>query len=572
MAVDTLKLKQIYETLRSDRSKEEVVWDEIEKFNMPLTGKTSEALDHSTPDQKTSVALWDLTAPLALEHLAAALHSDVTSPNSNWLDLEWEDAEVEKDHDAIVHREKIADMAWSELQASDFNMEISSGYIEWAGIGNMALVCEPTSPGLEWKGLDFTAVPCRQVQFQEDSRGGVHRWFRALDWTPLQIVDHCEKEKNADGTPKYPAPEKYKKLAEVPGEANKKITIIFCIFRRDGIADEVQGRVIPDLRPFGCVYFPLEDGVQLGEEGGYYRMPAVMARWGKRPGTQWGYGRGHIALRAVKGLNYFKELQLAAGEKAVDPAMGATERVGNIDLRPGKTSVMPSKEDLWTIESSARFDVSAEIIRDDRVEIRRCFHEDDLQLKESPQMTATEVQARKDQMNRALGSPVARLQSDALAPIVMMVIDHLARAGRLPPPPEIVRRKKAEFKLRFRGPIARAAVMDQVVAIERVWSGIANLMKLGLTEARHYLDLGASLRLHAKLLGAPTEMLNSDIVAKQGIAQERAAAAAAQQASTMKDAGQGAAAAASAAATLGTSGPVPLGAPPALLPSGGVAA
>jgi hypothetical protein len=569
MPVDVLKLKQTYEALCSERAQEEVVWDDIETFIMPLTGKTAQAIRGSTPDQKTNIMLWDLTAPLANEHLAGALQADITSPVSRWLDFEWQDDEVEKDHDAIVYREKLSEQVWSELQASDFNMEIGSGYAEWSGIGNMALVCEPTSPSAtEWKGLDFTAVPCRQVQFQEDSRGGVFRWFRQLDWTAIQIVDHCEKEKNADGTPKYPAPEKYKKLAEAPANTNTKHKVVFCIFRRTDIAEEVKGIVIEELRPWGCVYFPLETGEQLGEEGGYYRMPAVMGRWGKRPGTQWGYGRGHIALRAVKGLNYFKELQLAAGEKAVDPAMGGTERVSNLDLRPGKMSVMPSKDDLWAIESSARFDVSAEIIREDRIEVRRCFHEDDLALKESPQMTATEVQARKDQMNRGLGAPAGRLETDVLVPVVMMVLDHLARAGKLPPAPEMVKRKKAELKLRFRGPIARARMMDEVVAIEREASFIANLLKLGFTEAKHYWNLGNAIKEHSKRLGVPASVLNSDQVAKQGIDAERAMAKAAMDAETMKNAGQGAMAAANAAATLGTSGPVPLSAPAAGIPSG----
>jgi hypothetical protein len=570
MPVDILHSKQRYDANRSDRSVEEVVWDDIEKFIMPLSGTTAQSIDGSTPDQKTSIALWDLTAPLANEHLASSLHGDITSPSSKWLDLEWMDAEVEQDHDAIVYREKLADLVWGELQASDFNMEIASGYLEWGGLGNMALVCEPTSKGPEWKGLDFTAVPIRQVVFEEDSKGGVLRWWRHLRWTAGQIVHHCEEEKGADGKSLYQAPEKYKRLAQVPGEAATKHAVIFYIWRRPEVPDEVEGEVIPEKRPFGCCYFVLEDGVQLGEEGGYYRMPAVMGRWGKRPGTVWGYGRGHIALRAVKGLNYFKELQLNAGEKAVDPAMGATERVGQqIDLRPGKVSVVPSKEDLWAIESGARFDVSAEIIRDERVEIRRAFHEDDLQLKESPQMTATEVQARKDQMNRALGSPVGRLQTDVLSPIVMMVIDHLSRARRLPPPPAIVKRKRAELSLRFRGPIARAQVMDEVVAIEREAGFIANLLKLGFSEARHYFNLGNAIKEHSKRLGVPTSVLNSDAEAKRRIAAEQAAMKAAQDAETMKTQGQAMQAGASAAATAAAAG-IPIGPQPALVPSGGV--
>ncbi len=568
MPVEILKLKQRYEALRSDRAIEETVWDDIEKFIMPLSGQTAQALQASTAQNKTDLQLWDLTAPLANEHLASSLQGDVTSPASKWLDLEWQDTELEQDHDAIKYREQLADLVWSEIQASDFNMEIGSGYLEWSGLGNMALVCEPTSLGPDWKGLDFTAVPIRQVQFEEDSRGGVLRWFRHLRWTPAQIVDHCEREK-VDGKPKYQAPERIRKMAEVPGDAAKRLDVIFCIFRRDDVPEEIAGAAIPEKRPFGFVYFTLEEAEPLGEEGGYYKMPAVMARWGKRPGTQWGFGRGHIALRHVKWLNGYKELQRNAAEKAVDPASGVTERVGReLDLRPGKSNVMPSKDDWWPLESAARFDVSVEVMRDERVEIRRAFLEDDLKLKESPQMTATEVQARKDQMNRAKGSPVGRLETDALGPIVIVVLDHLARARKLPPPPDSVRRKKAELKLRFRGPIARAQVMDEVVAIEREAAFVANLLKLGFTEARHYFNLGSAIKEHAKRLGVPAAVLHSETEAKQEIEKERRAIAAAQAAKTMKDQGQAMAAAASAGATAG----VPIAEQPALVPSGGIPA
>jgi len=569
--IDVVKLKQRYEALRSDRATEEVIWDEIEKYIMPLTGNTSQAVHGSTPDQKTDQRLWDLTAPLALEHLAAALHGDVTSPNSKWLDLEWPTKELEDDHESVKHREALAEMVWSELQASDFNMEISSGYQEWVGLGNMCLVCEPTSQDVAtWKGLDFTAVPIRQIQFEEDSRGGVLRWFRHLRWTPSQIVDHCEREKHPDGTPLYPAPERIKRMAQAAGEAATRLNVIFCVWKREGVPEEASGLLAPERRPVGSVYFTLDEAEVLGEESGYYRMPVTVARWARRPGSQWGFGRGHIALRHVKGLNYFKELQLKSGEKAVDPAWGVSDRFnGTLDVRAGKATVIPSKDDIWALESGARFDVSAEIIRDERIEVRRCFHEDDLQLKESPQMTATEVQARKDQMNRSLGSPVARLQTDALAPIVLITLDHLGRARLLPPTPALVKERRPEVKLRFRGPVARAQAMDEVVAIEREAAFIANLLKLGFTDARHFFDIGAAIREHAKRLGVPAAVLKGPDEAKKAVEAEQKAMAQAQAAETAKNEGQAMQAAASAQQI---SAGFPFGAQPGLVPEGGNAA
>ena len=565
MSVDVLKLKQEYQALETDRSQEEVVWDEIEKFIMPLTGQTAQAIQQASAQQKTDLQLWDLTASLAAEHLASSLHGGVTP--DQWVDFQWMDDEVEADHEAVKYREKLAALVSAELEASDFGMEMASSYIEWAVKGNNCIVVEPVSTSAaEWKGLDFTAVPIAEVQFVEGSRGGLLRWYRELSWSPVQIVDHCTKTNST-------VPERIKTRAEQADAATQRIPVVFAVYRRDGsfgtakLPEEIKGAAIAIERPYGAVYFTLDECEQLGDEGGYYRMPANMGRWGKRPGTPWGFGRGHIALRSVKWLNGFKELQRAAGEKAVDPASGTSERVaGPVDLRPGKVTVMPSKDDWWPLESSARFDVSAEILRDERLEIRRAFHEDDLQLKESPQMTATEVQARQDQQNRALGSPVARFTTDVLSPVAMTTVDHLSRAKKLPETPEIVKRKKAQLKLVVRGPIARALAMDKVVAIERAAGFIANLVKLGFPEARHRLDLDGMIREYRKLLGAPAAMFRSPASAKQLEAEERAAMARAQAAEAMKNAGQGMAAAASAGIASG------LGEQPALLPSGGIPA
>jgi hypothetical protein len=303
-------------------------------------------------------------------------------------------------------------------------------------------------------------------------------------------------------------------------------------------------------------------------------MPAVVARWGKVPGSKWGFGRGNVAIRNVKYLNSFKESARCAAEKANDPSWKTTERglLSDLNNEPGGVTVVASMDDLQPNESASRFDVSAEVLRDERSEVRRVFHEDDLMLKESPQMTATEVQARRDMMDRVLGSPVGRLQTDALVPLCSIVLRHLYRAGRLPKAPAVVNERQATLKVRFRGPIARAQLLDEVVAIERVAGFVASLMKQGLEEARHYIDLSQTLREHAKRVGAPTSMLKSPQDVKKAIEAEAQLARAAAEAEIGKNQGQGALAQAQAAALPSAppaaGGTLQIGTQPALVPSG----
>lgn len=561
--MDVMRLKARLDALRADRSSIEGEWDKIFRFVMPAEPRIGE----TRPKLDTDVDVWDLTAPLACEHLASSLHGNVTSPSGRWVDFEFADQELENDQEARVYRERLAELVWAELQSSDFNMEIASGYHEFVGIGNMVLLVEAAHPTL-WEGLDFTAVPCREVFFEEDSRGGLKTFFRLLRWTPVQILDRFGEK----GTPEW-----IKERAKQPDGGTARLDVVFCIYRREEVPLETDGPLVPPKRPFGAIYFPLEKPELLGEEeGGYYEMPVVHVPWARVPGSVWGFGRGNLALRSTKWVNAFKESAREAADKAANPPSVGTERgvLSPPELEAGGYTTVSNPDDLKYLPIPARFDVSAEVLRDERAEIRRCFHEDDLQLKESPQMTAAEVQARLDLMDRVLGSPVGRLQTGGLVPIVKIALGHLSRAKRLPEAPPSVRAKKAELKVKFRGRLARAQLMDEVVGIEREAAFVASLISMGFEEARFHFDVGQAIREHAKRVGAPASTLRSVEAAKRLEAEARAAVARQAGAEAAKKEGEAMRAMAQAQAAAAPAGGAPLSISPqpALAPSGGIVA
>ena len=546
---DIRKLRTTLQSLRSQRSTLNGVWDEIETYVMPLTGKTFSPI----PTGKTELQAWDFTAPLACEHLAAALAGAVVPSSARWFGFEFNDPELRRDQAALAYLEKLTELTWSELRNSDFAMEIGAGFLEYVGIGNMVLVVEPTSEE-KWEGLDFSSVPSKQSHFVEDSRGGVAEYYRDLKWTPVQILDRC-----GDG----PVPQRVTQAVKAGGDqAVTPLDVCFAIWEREELEKEGprddKGKKLPlapERRPYGYCYFLLESGEMLGEEGGYYEMPVVVGRWAKMPGQTWGFGRGNMALLSVKYLNAYLEVARAAAEKVADPSTMVTERglLSDLNLQPGGLTVARSKEDAWVHESGARFDVNSDVIRDCRGEIRRLFHEDDLQLKESPAMTATEVQARRDLMDRSLGAPVGRLQTDVLSPIIHLILGHLDRAGKLPPVPGAVKAKQAEVAVTYYGAISRAQRVDEVASIERLSAFVASLVK---SDPEHFgaaadvFDPVVAVREAALRLGTPAMVLKSDEV----VAREREAKAklqmAMQQAELAKIQAGAARDAATAAATM----------------------
>jgi hypothetical protein len=627
VTVDTANLKRRFDQLRVSRKNVEGIWDQIERFFFPLgSGSrpyskiTEGSVEWNRPD------VWDSTAIDAAQKLAASIHGSVTSPAVRWFKLAWRQDELRDDVEAASWLDKVGDAVFNALQDSDFQPEIASADQDLVGYGNTVVVEESASE-VEWDGIDFETVPIRECFIEADSRGGVEKFYRLLTWTAVQVCDKFGDK----------APREIRDRALEGKQLDQTYEVVFCIFEREeaearleAIRDRNRERrkareeslkqadaetrqafgegrparaprqvepdeptypLAPHLRPVGCAYFMAENGERLGEEGGYYEMPVCWARWQKTSGSLWGHGPCGTLLPTVKALNAWLEAELQAAAKVVDPAFGTTERgiLSDLDLEPGGITVVRSKDDLWVIESGARFDVSTRTIQDHRAMIQRGLHNDELTLKDSPAMTAAEVHARYELMNRVLGSTLARIESDLLSPIVKITIGHLMRAKQLPPVPASVQKVMgsgdSHYNIEYQGPLARSQRTDEVAALERVLAFASAQMKMGVPfefiDAT--VDMAAALRGMAKLLGVPANMLKPtavyDLAVKRMLAAQ-AQAAAAQQAEIEKVKSEAAANHAQAQASLRpetppsgvgglTPGPVPAQPMPIISPSFG---
>lgn len=512
---DIAKLLKTFQRLQADSAAFRTTCDDIEKYIMPRVGGTSSQRQSKNEGNATwrDPDVWDFTAPVALAKLAAHIHTSVVPPGLRWGSFGWQDQELQKDDEAAKAVEARTDSTFHALEESDFDGEMSAAFLEYVGLGNMVVVQEvaEAKPGT-WEGFDFTAVPIAEVEFEEDSRGRMRTFFRLLRWTANQAIEKAGDE--------LKAPEWIREKAKQPSGATDLLDIVFCIFERPEILKQEKRETVaaPDRRPYGCVYFTTK-GEQLGEEDGYYDFPAFIARWGRTPGSRWGHGLGHIALPHVKGLNAFVELVLTQHALAVDPPAKVTERglMSAVDRRPGGVTVVEDPEDVKPLDEGLgkRFDVAAMTLEEQRAEVRRLFHEDQLTLKDSPEMSATEAQIRYDIMLKLLGPVIARLVSEFVNPLLMGAYRALLRAGRFPKAPQKVLEKKAELRIVYRGALARSRRTDEVASLERGSALAANLIKMGFEEIRDDFKPGAVLRKVFELLEVGPGVLASEQEARQ---------------------------------------------------------
>jgi hypothetical protein len=169
-------------------------------------------------------------------------------------------------------------------------------------------------------------------------------------------------------------------------------------------------------------------------------------------------------------------------------------------------TVVRTLDDIKPYESRARFDV-AELHYDKlRSSIRSAFHVDQLELKDSPAMTATEVQVRYELMQRLLGPTLGRLQSDFLSPMIERTFFILYRAKALPPIPEGL--SATDLDIQYTGPLTSAQKVDQAAKVERWLQNLAMLADIK-PEVLDVFDADAAARGMGDILNVPAAYVKS---------------------------------------------------------------
>jgi hypothetical protein len=517
--MDIAVLRRAYAQAVSIRGPIEGVWRELSAFFAPLGSGENPGvkLEEGSARQRGDPNVWDSTAIESSQKLAASIHGSVTNPAIRWFKLAWRLPELKDDPAEAAWLDSVADIVFDALQDSDFNTEIASADQDLVTLGNCIVVEEAKFEAGEWKGVDFTAVPLREGFIEEDSAGGVFRFFRRNSWTGVQVLD-----KFRDECPTEIA-EKVKKAEDV----EKRYEIVFAVWvRPERLGKRTMYPCAPHLRPVGYAYFNGETGEAIGDEDGYYEMPVCFARWAKSAGSVYGHGQCNIMLPTVKYLNGWMETEHQAAAKNVDPALAVTERglLSDLDLEPGGVTVVREKDSISVIESKGNATWANMKLEELRGMVRRALFDDQLSLKDSPAMTATEVTARYELMNRILGSTLARIETDLLSPIVSITIGQLMRAGRLPKMPpkaaKLYKAGKATFNIEYQGPLARSQRTDEVAAIERVLAFAAALLKMGvpLQVVLATIDVVKAIREVAHRLGTPAALLKPDAEVEKAIA------------------------------------------------------
>ncbi len=493
---------QRFEALTSQRNTIEQTWQWIERYIVPFRGKFFRPQTSEHEIEWSQRIIFDDTAIDAAQTLAASIHGALTNPSFQFFSLRFRRDQLNQDADASRWLEECGERVYQALIDSNFGLEINEAYIDLTSFGTACLIEEADEDEGEFEGLNFQAAPIREAYFEEDYKGQVLRFYRLYQWLPLQIVDKFGKEN---------VPEQILTKLESAGSTDTKIDLIFCIYEREDKKDaDISKPLSPENRPFGYKWILRESREKIGKEGGYYEMPAFLPRWLKVSGSRWGHSPAHICLPSVMMLNQLIELFTSSVERGVSPPTITEQRniIGDLNLDAESLVVVRDIEKIMPWKQETRMDMFQFYVEYLSQQIRSVFHVDKLELKESPAMTATEVMARVELMNRLLGPTMGRLQTDLFDPLIQRSFNILMRAGRLEAPPQSVMDANAEMDIEYRGPLARAQKTEEVASMTQFVQGLMDMSQF-VPDVLDMVDWDVYVRESAEMRQLPAGVIRS---------------------------------------------------------------
>lgn len=493
------------------------VWQELGQFFMPRksrifnmgsgsAGTSVNKMPEGSTGLKLTSKLFDSSPMQAAILLASNLHGSLTSDAFKWFKLKCRNQDLNDIKAVAEWLDEVADRMYLAISQSNFSAEMQEVYQDGVIFGTGSIFIVEKDPYTRtFSGLRFQAQPIGGYHIAEDKDGFVNTIF--TDWF-MSVGAAYAMWGNDIG-------EKLMKMKEK--DEDKMVAITHCVYPRsdEGYASAMRGK---KSKPWASVYFTVE-GKCIIAEGGFDGFPYAVIRWAKAAAEVWGRGPGWVALPDAKTLNQSVYMTLKAWAKGIDPPMMALHNgvIGTIKLHAGGVTTVRSMDSFKPLPQGTNFEMNQ--VQSDHVRnaIRDTFFNNQLQLPNGPQMTATEVERRLEIMQRFLGPTLGRLQSEGLAKIVGRVFHLMLLRNAFPPPPPQID-QSGGIDIEYQGPLARAQRATDVQAIERTIQGLLPLADID-PSVMDLLDVDVIGKLIADRNEAPPQIIRSP----EALAQKRKA-------------------------------------------------
>lgn len=443
-----MRLCKRQQKLESDRGNFESHWQEVANWILPERDFT--VLRERGSRRRNNV--FDSTAAVSNERLAAALVGMLVNPALNWFDIKTFDDKINNDREAKKWLSAATKAVYGLLgdPRSNFYPSTHEMLQDLCGFGTGVNSIRKTDYGIRMK-----TSPLGACYIDENSDGMVDTIFWKFKLTARQVIQRYGSSFDAIAK---------EKLTKSP---SKEHEILWAVYPNDKEGSQFAYRSVVIL----------VKSKQVISDKGFHEFPFAAPRWSVASGELYGRGPGIKVLPEIKMVNKLSKVDLVGSERLVDPPIEVPHQgyLRPPNLRPGginytKLSVGREGGGMRAINLGQNPQISEAKIEQKRNLIRESYFMDLLTLPMIDRASATEMGIRQDDRMQMIAPYLARIASEYLDIVITFAVQVAIEKKMIDPMPEILQGKPRN--IHYVGPMALAQRSGSVNPVRRLFQDL----------------------------------------------------------------------------------------------------
>ena len=474
------RLLDAFHQASAARSCFEASWRDIAALIHPTRSQFQGAAATTGARPTSKPQVYDSTALIAAEQLAAGLFSALTNPATPWFHLEAEDQTWADEVEATMN-------AAFNAGGGAFYTALPDLFRDLVCFGTAILAIKP--------GPRFFVRRLEDVVLEDDGEGDIARVFRRFKLRAPAALRRFGPQ----------TPDALRRAAE-RGDGQS-----FGMFIE--VTERLQNAVLSGDLLSPTVQVTVIDAHSGRTVESRQRSAAgeLILRWSTANGGPYGDSPAMLTLPDVKTLNAMCKASLLAAQKAVDPPILSAHEHGMRGLKTHPGAVIYGGLDAsgrrlyQPFMDGSNPGLSLEMEQQRRAQIREAFFGPLLVAAHAPGETATAFLGRQEEKARLLAPYLARLQSEFLEPLVQRTFGLLYRAGALPRYSGALLHPEVP-QVRLVSPLAQAQRLSEAARHLRLLDGVSGLG----VDRETLVDTPSLARMILQQAGLPSQFIRTD--------------------------------------------------------------
>lgn len=426
-------------------------WDDLARVHIPRMLGFSETREVGERHDD----LFDGTPMHAARGLANSIGGLLRPDGEDWVRVKAVKEDLNNDYDAKIWLEDTGDRLRKAMENPRSRMRQCTGEVD------LMLTVFGTGPfwlgeNRDRNGLLYQAIHLKDagIDWGESGPRGMYR-FKKL--TASQAADEWGVDNLGEQAKRA--------LKEDSGDKDRKFTYINAVMQRND-AGRFRSRM-----PYASLWIE-EESNHIVANSGFVEFPYIVPRMDTAPGEDYGRSPAMIALPDSNTAQAMGETILIAGQRAADPPIfapndgsfsAANTFPGGISYYDAELATKLRGNPIFPMESGHSLPITRDMQHDTREQIFAAFFKNILNLPiAGPQMTATEVIRRQEEMKREISPLFGRLEADYTGPMVERTFNIMMRAFAFSEVPDVLAGENVTFE--YESPINRVRQMIEVEA------------------------------------------------------------------------------------------------------------